>query len=297
MNIHEAVQKFLLFIERERRYSEATVKTYGTVLQQFLETLESDFAAENLTKEKYKLFIRERRMKDNLATASIALEVACLKSFTKFLIRSKVLAVNIAEDLAAPKREKRLVTFLPQKTLDLSNLPEIENPTLQMVRARFLLEIIYGSGLRISECQGLVWSRLDLKNLQVRVIGKGNKERIVPITESTVTWANKYKEKLAEAKLLPTIQSPVFINSEGKALNVRTLREDIYGILHGLGWEGKASPHVLRHSFATHLLENDANIMGVKEMLGHASLNTTQVYTHVTAERLKAAFKKTHPRG
>lgn len=297
MNIHEAVQKFLLFIERERRYSEATVKTYGTVLQQFLETLESDFAAENLTKEKYKLFIRERRMKDNLATASIALEVACLKSFTKFLIRSKVLAVNIAEDLAAPKREKRLVTFLPQKTLDLSNLPEIENPTLQMVRARFLLEIIYGSGLRISECQGLVWSRLDLKNLQVRVIGKGNKERIVPITESTVTWANKYKEKLAEEHMLPAIQSPVFINSEGKALNVRTLREDIYGILHGLGWEGKASPHVLRHSFATHLLENDANIMGVKEMLGHASLNTTQVYTHVTAERLKAAFKKTHPRG
>lgn len=301
MQVTEAIQNFLLYIERQRRYSDATVKTYRIVLEKLQESLEShekvEFAAESLTKEDFKLFIRERRMIDGLATSSLALHVACLKSFTKYLIRERVLTVNIAEDLSAPKREKRLVTFLPQKTLDLSNLPDIEKPTLPMVRARFLLELIYGSGLRISECANLTWNRLDTRNHLVRVLGKGNKERIVPVTETTEIWAEKYKAKLAEAGRLPAVQSPVFLNVEGKANNVRTLREDIYGLLHSLGWEGKASPHVLRHSFATHLLENDANIMGVKDMLGHSSLSTTQVYTHVTAERLKKAFKKSHPRG
>lgn len=301
MQVTEAVENFLLYIERQRRYSDATVKTYRQVLEyltKFLATtFNSELSAKELTKDHFKIFIKTRRMDDKLATSSIALHVACLKSFTKFLIRERLLTTNIAEDLSAPKREKRLVTFLPQKTLDLSNLPDLENPTLPMVRSRFLLELIYGSGLRISECANITWSRLDLRNSIIRVLGKGSKERIVPLTETCIEWANRYREKLAEEGRIATIQGPVFLNAQGKAHNVRTLREDIYGLLHSLGWEGKASPHVLRHSFATHLLENDADIMGVRDMLGHASLSTTQVYTHVTAERLKKAFKKTHPRG
>lgn len=296
MQLLDSIKNFLTYIERQRRYSPATVKTYGEVLFKFAE-IHENLNAEELTKNHYKLFIRTRRMDEKLATSSIALHVACLKSFTKYLVLEHILATNIAEDLSAPKREKRLVSFVPQKTLDLSNLPEIENPTLQMVRARFLMELIYGSGLRISECSSLTWNRLDINSHMVRVLGKGSKERIVPLTETCEEWAKKYKEKLSEAGRMPAIQDPVFLNEQRKAHNVRTLRNDIYNLLRSLGWEGKASPHVLRHSFATHLLENEANIMGVKEMLGHASLNTTQVYTHVTAERLKAAFKKTHPRG
>ena len=201
-----------------------------------------------------------------------------------------------AETVPMPKRPKRLVSFLSQKDLAPEKFPEIENPTLPLIRARVLLELIYGSGLRISECQNLTWSKIDLSNRQVRVLGKGNKERIVPLTHDLVRWLNAYKLKLTEENRWASSNSPVFLNEHGEAHDVRTLRRDIHDLLKSIGWEGKASPHVLRHSFATHLLENGADIMSVKEMLGHSSLATTQVYTHVSAERLKEAFKKTHPR-
>lgn len=188
--------------------------------------------------------------------------------------------------------------FFPfSKRFGQINFQEIENPPLPMIRARVLLELIYGSGLRISECQSLTWLRLDFQNRTVRVIGKGNKEREVPLTRESIDWFNTYKLKLAEAGRLVSAKGAVFLNEQGEAHNVRTLRRDIHDLLRSIGWEGKASPHVLRHSFATHLLENGADLMSVKEMLGHESLATTQVYTHISAERLKESFKKAHPRG
>ena len=196
-----------------------------------------------------------------------------------------------------PKRPKRLVNVLGQKDLAEEKFPELpENPSLQQVRARILLELIYGSGLRISECQNLTWDRINEKDFLVRVLGKGNKERIVPLTESFVSRIANYKQMQLEAGHLPTTTGYVFLSEDGKPFGLRTLRNDIQHLLREIGWEGKASPHVLRHSFATHLLENGAEIMSVKEMLGHSNISTTQVYTHVNAERLRAAFKKTHPR-
>jgi len=164
------------------------------------------------------------------------------------------------------------------------------------VRARILLELIYGSGLRISECQMLTWDRIDTNAKLVRVLGKGNKERIVPLTESFIDRIANYKQMQVKAGHLPTATGYFFLSDNSKPFGLRTLRNDIQHLLREIGWEGKASPHVLRHSFATHLLENGAEIMSVKEMLGHSNISTTQVYTHVNAERLRAAFKKTHPR-
>jgi integrase/recombinase XerC/integrase/recombinase XerD len=196
-----------------------------------------------------------------------------------------------------PKRPKRLVNVLGQKDLAEEKFPELpENATLPQVRARILLELIYGSGLRISECQMLAWDRINEKEFLVRVLGKGRKERIVPLTESFVNRIANYKQMQLEAGHIPTATGYVFLSEDGKPFGLRTLRNDIQHLLREIGWEGKASPHVLRHSFATHLLENGAEIMSVKEMLGHSNISTTQVYTHVNAERLRAAFKKTHPR-
>lgn len=296
MLVKSAVEAFLRHAERQLRFSKATLATYRQILEKFLTSLPEGMELENLTLAAFRTFIRGEQLGGKLAATSLALHVACLKSFGKFLVQSHLTEQNLTRKLATPKLPKRLVTFLPQKTLAPSNLPELEAPSLPMVRARFLLELIYGSGLRISECASLKWSSFDFKGRAVRVLGKGNKERIVPVTELTETWAGKYREKLAEAGLLPRKASPVFMNKGGKPNCVRTLRNDIYGLLRALGWEGKAGPHTLRHSFATHLLENGADIMGVKELLGHSSLSTTQVYTHVTAERLKEAFKKSHPR-
>jgi site-specific recombinase XerD len=244
-----------------------------------------------------KNFVWDLKIKQKLAPTSICEHLAALKSFGKYLVRWKVLQKNPAEAVPMPKRPKRLVNVLGQKDLAEEKFPELpENPKLPQIRARFLLELIYGSGLRISECQSLCWNQLRTKERLVRVIGKGNKERIVPITDSLITWLEKFRAAEIEAGHAPSETSYVFLSEDGKPFSVRTLRNDIHNLLREIGWEGKASPHVLRHSFATHLLENGAEIMSVKEMLGHSNISTTQVYTHVNAERLREAFKKTHPR-
>ena len=294
--LSEHTDNFCKYIALERRFSMQTVSTYQKSLAKFLQTLRPEAELKDFTIENIRTYVWQMRQKEDLAIASIDLHIACLKSFGSYLVRSHLLDSNPAEAVPMPKRPRRLVSFLSQKDLGEENFPEIENPTLPMVRARVLLELIYGSGLRISECQSLTWSRIDLSAKSVRALGKGSKERIVPLTQDLIRWLNTYKLKLADERRCVSPHAPVFLNEHGQAYDVRTLRRDIHDLLRSIGWEGKASPHVLRHSFATHLLENGADLMSVKEMLGHSSLATTQVYTHVSAERLKEAFKKTHPR-
>ena len=308
MLLDEYIQNFLIYLQTQRRYSERTVETYRKSLEKYHSMLvgngrsaQSDIA-NNVTLDTFsetnvKNFVWDLKIKQKLAPTSICEHLAALKSFGKYLVRSKILNKNPAEAVPMPKRPKRLVSFLGQKDLAEEKFPELpENPTLKQIRARLLLELIYGSGLRISECQSLCWNQLQTKERLVRVIGKGNKERIVPITDTLITWLEKFRAAEIEAGHAPSITSPVFLNENGKPYDVRTLRSDIHDLLREIGWEGKASPHVLRHSFATHLLENGAEIMSVKEMLGHSNISTTQIYTHVNAERLREAFKKTHPR-
>ncbi len=294
--LSEHIENFLSYIAKERRFSDCTVKTYRESLAKYLQSFSKEPILEDFNPESIRAFIWKMRKDERLQISSIDLHLACLKSFGHYLVRSHLFSRNPAETVPMLKRPKRLVSFLSQKELSENRFPEISRPTLPMVRARVLLELIYGSGLRISECQSLTWLRLDFSNRSVRVFGKGRKERIVPITHDAVEWFEAYRAKLKEEGRMPTANSPVFLNESGNAHDVRTLRRDIHDLLRSLGWEGKASPHILRHSFATHLLENGADLMSVKEMLGHSSLATTQVYTHVTAERLKESFKKAHPR-
>ena len=316
MLLDEYIQNFLIYLQTQRRYSERTIDTYRKSLEKYrsnitgngtrspntpqetaAKTTSCAAALEDFSEMNVKKFVWDLKIKQKLAPASICEHLAALKSFGKYLVRSKILQKNPAETVPMPKRPKRLVSFLGQKDLAEEKFPELpENPTLKQIRARLLLELIYGSGLRISECQSLSWNQLQIKERLVRVIGKGNKERIVPITDTLISWLEQFRAAEIEAGHAPSITSPVFLSENGKPYDVRTLRSDIHDLLREIGWEGKASPHVLRHSFATHLLENGAEIMSVKEMLGHSNISTTQIYTHVNAERLREAFKKTHPR-
>lgn len=312
MNLSEYIQQFLTYLTAQRRFSPRTVDTYRKSLDKFMVHLNGDcspqkngVAKESETPDQplaafsemnVKGFVWDLKIKQGLAPTSICEHLAALKSFGKYLVRSNVLQTNPAGNVPMPKKPKRLVSFMGQKDLAFDKFPDLENPTLPQVRARLLLELIYGSGLRISECQGLCWNQIMTSEHLVRVFGKGSKERIVPITESLLKYIGMFKQAEIENGMSPTPTGFVFQSKNGGAIHVVILRKDIHDLLRDIGWEGKASPHVLRHSFATHLLENGAEIMSVKEMLGHESISTTQVYTHVSAERLREAFKKTHPR-
>ena len=270
MLLDEYIQNFLIYLQTQRRYSERTVDTYRKSLKKYLATLADNTPLEAFTEMSVKNFVWELKIKQKLAPTSICEHLAALKSFGKYLVRSKILQKNPAETVPMPKRPKRLVQFLGQKDLAEEKFPELpEKPTLKQVRARLLLELIYGSGLRISECQSLCWNQLQIKEKLVRVIGKGNKERIVPITDTLTLWLEKFRAAEIEAGHAPSATSFVFLSEGGKPYDIRTLRNDIHDLLREIGWEGKASPHVLRHSFATHLLENGAEIMSVKEMFLH----------------------------
>lgn len=296
MNLQNHISNFLTYLETQRRFSPRSIDTYRKSLDKFLALVGEEALLESFSEMQVKSFVWDLKMRQNLSPASICEHLAALKSFGKYLVRSSILEINPAGNVPMPKRPKRLVAFLGQKDLAEKNFDDIDCSTLPQIRARVLLELIYGSGLRISECQSLTWDRLREKERLVRVLGKGNKERIVPITDSLVERLGLFKAKLTEAGHLVSATGFVFVSEDGKPYSIRTLRNDIQNLLRKIGWEGKASPHVLRHSFATHLLENGAEIMSVKEMLGHSSISTTQIYTHVNAERLKQAFKKTHPR-
>jgi integrase/recombinase XerC/integrase/recombinase XerD len=284
-------EKFLLWLKNNKQYSPNTLNAYSRILRDFM-----DFSQErspDVDAESMRRFIISLRTKKQLAPASVAQSVACLKSLGSWLHKSSYSVTNPASALLTPKKPGRLVHFLSQSEL-ATTLPVPQNEG--ECRRQLLLELFYGSGLRLSEVAKLRWQDADQKRKLIRALGKGSKERIVPMTSASIRLLQQYRLYLNQRQTMPTPDQAILINSKGKALSVRTLQKDVETILRSMGWEGQASPHVLRHSFATHLLENGADMVSVKEMLGHASLSTTQVYTHVSAERLREGYRKAHPR-
>jgi integrase/recombinase XerC/integrase/recombinase XerD len=285
------IEKFLEYISSQRKYSPHTIRAYKRILEAFLDFLPKETEVESLSADLMREWLWE--IKENKkATATQSQAVACLKSFGKNLVRLNLLKHNPAMNIKTPKKPKRLVSFLSQK-----EIKEPFNAEDFPLRARTLLELLYGTGIRISECANLKWESVNFVDGLVRVFGKGSKERIVPITKESIKWLNRYKNFQIKNGVPCSPKNFIFSKNGQEPLNVRNLYRDIHGILRCAGWEGKASPHVLRHTFATHLLENGANIITVQKLLGHSSPNTTQIYTHVSAEMLKNSLKQAHPRG
>lgn len=292
-NLETIVAHFLQYLQTQRLFSAHTVRAYERILGAFLEFHGAQLELDSLTPEALRAWVWKLH-NDELAVSSVALAVACLKSFGKYLQRTQLLTINPADELQTPKKPQRLVTFLSQRELEPKPFQEME----ASARALALLELMYGSGLRVSECAALCWNDLETGERMLMVRGgKGGKDRLVPYTASLQAALERYREELRELGMVGMGKQAIFAGEGGKALDVRTLRRDINGLLRAMGWEGKASPHVLRHSFATHLLDNGADLLAVKDMLGHSSLSTTQIYTHVTAERLRKSFSQAHPRG
>jgi len=294
-------ERFIEYMDSQKKCSPHTLRAYKRILKSFSDFLPENTPAQELNADLIRDWLWSIK-EDKKAVATQSQAVACLKSFGKHLIRTKVLEHNPAAAIKTPKKPKRLVSFLSQKEIkepfDIKDLDKTEFRENEIsLRARTLLELLYGSGLRISECANLKWENLDFNEELVRVWGKGSKERIVPLTREAIKWLGKYKNFQSQ-KSVPCSPRDFIFSKDGKVpFNTRKLYGDIHNLLRSIGWEGKASPHVLRHTFATHLLENGANIVTVQKLLGHSNPNTTQIYTHVSAEMLKKSLKQAHPRG
>ena len=289
----QAVEAYLDHLRDTRGSSPHTLDAYGRDLGKLVAwtARKGPERVADLDKKTLQAFlsIQARR----LASASQARLLACLKSFGRFLAE-RGLSRNPAQSIAFPRKDTKLVSVAGEDFL-AGALAEPGNEAFESVRTLFCLEMFYGSGLRLSELTGLKWGQISRDEASVRVFGKGGKYRTVPVTESARASLAEYKAQLA-IRGIPATVGPVLLSARGKPVGNRIIQRTVTDRLHAMGRRGKSSPHVLRHSFATHLLDHGADLMAVKEMLGHASLSTTQKYTHVSMARLKETYAKAHPR-
>ena len=292
------LEDFRTYILVERNFSKHTAKAYCSDILDYLLWL-GDTQCEDVNFSKvreYLHFIQKFQYRKN----TIARKIASLRTFYKFLYREKKINSNPAMNLNAPKRPKQLPKFLtPYEVEQILNNTKIETPA--GYRNKAILELLWASGMRVSELSGLNFGDLNLENNEIRVFGKGAKERIILITDSAKSYLERYI-KTARALVAKGYRAdegedaPVFINNTGFRLQPRTIRNVINEIVEKIELPKHVTPHVFRHSFATHLIENGADLRVVQELLGHASISNTQIYTHVSTQHLKDVYNETHPR-
>ena len=285
------IEKFINYLRVEKGSSPHTVKNYTIDLEAFSLFLgDKDISSvDHLTLRK---FLAEMRSK-NYSKRTIARKLASLRTFFKFLYREGHIKTNPITAISTPKLDKRLPVVLDEgKVARLIEAPRTDDPA--GLRDRAILETLYSTGIRVSELVGLDTGDVDHISGVIKVLGKGHKERITPIGDKASTAIRRYIESRNEKKVRD--KDAVFLNKSGKRLVDRSVRRIINKHIKAASINEHISPHSLRHSFATHLLDRGADLRSVQELLGHMNLSTTQIYTHVTMERLREAYDKAHPR-
>lgn len=284
------IEKFMLYLEVEKNYSKHTILNYRLDLKDFGRFL-GNIALENidyLYLRKYLAVLKEK----NLGARSINRRLSSLRSFFKFLVREGYLKSNPILVLSSPKLKKHLPNFLSEE--EVAKLIEAafakNEKDERGLRDRAILEIFYSTGMRIAEVAGLDSGDIDFIGSVVKVMGKGRKERIVPIGDMAVGAIRKYLEHRKRQS------EELFLNKSGRRISSRGIRNIVGKYIRLAGIKQGVSPHTLRHSFATHLLNRGADLRTVQELLGHANLSSTQIYTHLTTDRLKSVYDKAHPR-
>ena len=289
------VNAFLAYLQFEKRYSLHTITAYSNDLVQFFDFIETQYdkvALDQITGSMVRTWLAG--MKETEMTGkSLNRKISSLKSFFKYQIRQERLAKSPMETVISPKITKRLPAFVAEQDMEqlLAHLAFAEG--WKGYTEKMVIQLFYATGMRLSELILCKESQLDLSKSVIKVLGKGNKERIIPISKNlSQELANYIQEKPEAANGNPH----VFVTEKGKSLQPRAVYSFVKFYLSQVTTLQKKSPHVLRHSFATHLMNNGADLNAVKELLGHASLAATQVYTHNTIEKLKEVFAKAHPK-
>lgn len=292
------------YLQKEKNYSPKTIEGYGSDLREFSEFLADYFKLPEPSSLDIKKIDRRvirawlNLLYQNLTPTSIERHLATLRSFFQYLVKERVVSHNPAQLLRSPKKEKRLPKVLsPEEVFALLEAPGKDDPI--GIRDRAILELFYASGIRVSELVGLNLEDLILDQRLIRVMGKGKKERIIPINDTAVKRLKEWLElrnKLAKSVLAEDAVKAVFLSQEGKRISKQMVGVLMKKYLKKGKLLRPATPHTLRHSFATHLLDSGMDIRSIQELLGHSSLSTTQRYTQVGLKELMEAYEHAHPR-
>jgi integrase/recombinase XerD len=305
--MHALVDDFLQHLRHERGQAEHTQRTYAALLNRFVawagkEKISDWTAVELRHLGAFLQHERERALENHpknparrLSSESLYLEIAALKAFFRFAENEKLMETNPAENLSLPRRWKRLPKALSAAEIEALLMPETPE-TPQNLCDQAVLELAYASGLRLAELRNLTLEQLHLESGFINVIGKGNKERVVPVGRQAVAALQRYMEAGRPALVTRRTTTHVFLTRRGTPFAAVTLWLRIKQRVGRAGIARNVTPHMLRHSFATHLLEHGADLRVIQELLGHSSISTTEIYTHVAASRLKEVHRKYHPR-
>lgn len=293
----ETITAFVTYLKTEKRASEHTCVSYQTDLIQFRDFISTTYSLEEPADAGFQIirsFIAQL-MQDGLTPRSVNRKITALRTYFRFLQRSGRISINPTLKIQGPKASKRLTTFVEEKSmtklLDEPVIGELEHSEYDAKLVQLIIELLYGTGMRLAELIGLQLHDVDTQRQLLKVTGKRNKQRIIPIP-------NELNELLkAYANTRPqTNTESLLVSESGKSVTRNFVYRKVKQYLRLVTTIDKKSPHVLRHTFATHMLNNGADLNAIKELLGHANLSATQVYTHNTVEKLKHIYSKAHPR-
>lgn len=296
-NLTEQVEDYLRYSQIERGLSANTITSYRQDLTAFINFLKKEHLMTWPTKAlDIDAFLAQQRDL-NKATSSISRLISSLRKFYQWLVRQNIQKINPMLEIDSPKKRRSLPVAL---TVDeINHLLEQPNTNKKLgLRDRALLETLYATGIRVSELINLKFNDLHEELKLIKVFGKGSKERLIPISEVALSWIESYKEKVRDPLILKVGQNCdfIFLNSRGTALTRQAVWQIIKKYCNMAGIQKNVTPHTLRHTFATHLLENGADLRVVQEILGHSDISTTQIYTNLSQKHILQVYAKTHPR-
>lgn len=290
--MEKEIDLFVSYLLIDKKYSQNTIDSYTNDLNKFSSYINKDI--KNIKKEDI-INVLKKLQKENLSNSSINHFVTTLRSFYKFLIINNLVKENIMDFISTPKREKHLPKVLSESDIDkLLNIPL--NDAFSY-RNKAILELMYASGLRVSELINLKVNDIDLNMALLKTLGKGSKERIIPIGDYALNYLRIYIKEYRDLLIKKNVNDYLFLNNHGNKLT----RQGLFKILNKLareqGIKNELSPHTLRHSFATHLLNGGADLRSIQELLGHSDISTTQIYTHISKQKLQEDYHQYHPHG
>lgn len=294
MKIEDAITDFLQYCIFEKGLTDQSVKSYQNDLKMYCYFLKKKGIEKvnDIHNDNIKAFLKNRN--ENESSSTIAHNLTVIKNFHKYLIKESIVKEDVSLFISRPKQQKKLPKALT--TEEINKLLDIQLITPFDYRNKAMLELMYGAGLRVSELVNLTTNQIDMTNNMIRIMGKGRKEREIPIGEYGIYYLKQYLEKRHYLLKNNHQEDALFLNNHGKKMTRQGFFKILKGLLLSKGLNPNFSPHTLRHSFATHLLSHGADLRSIQEMLGHSDISTTKIYTHISDEKVREDYKKYHPR-